>query len=148
MVDLPGDLAINFIIKELIRIVEEQFSLKVKLIRLESTDPRVSMRYIKVIKQDLENFVMEGYKLEPFIINIMAKLAITMAEESEIAAISTMATASIGFKLGFGSKVNSNVAVSLDFKSLMEFNSGPAASFNFEITHLICMTAPILIRLG
>ena len=39
MVDLPGDLAINFIIKELIRIVEEQFSLKVKLIRLESTDP-------------------------------------------------------------------------------------------------------------
>lgn len=144
MVDLPGDLAINFIIKELIRIVEEQFSFKVKLIRLESTDPRVSMRYIKVI----ENFVMEGYKLEPFIVNIMAKLAITMAEESEIAAISTMATASIGFNLGFGSKVNSNVAVNLDFKSLMEFNSGPAASFNFEITHLICMTAPILICLG
>ncbi len=71
-----------------------------------------------------------------------------MAEESEIAVIGTMATASIDFKLGFGSKINSNFAVRLDFKILMEFNSGSATSFNFEITYLICIASSILICLG
>ena len=147
-VNLPWDFLISFAIKELEHINVEQLNFKVKVNILGNMEPRVFVCYIKVNKQDLKQLIMDYYKLVPFTMDIMADLADIMAEKFKIVAISIMAIAGMSLELGFDSKINLIVAMVMEFKSLMEFNSGFNASFKFEITQLECMAVPILICLG
>lgn len=145
-VDLLKDLALNFAIKELTGIAEEKNNFKVNFNRQVIMEPRVLSRpYIKAIKQDFEKIMMDSYNLEPFVMDIKVKLAVTKFEESEIANVGVMAIVDMGFMQGFSRRVNFNIAELDDFKSLTEFNFTLATVFIFKIIQLVCKALPILI---
>ena len=97
-VDLLKDLAFNFAIKELAGIAEEQNNFKVNFDRQVIMESRVLSRpCIKAIKQDFEKIMMDDYNLEPFVMDIKIKLAVTKFEESGTATVGVMAIVDMGF---------------------------------------------------
>ena len=91
-------MALNFAIIELTGIAEEKNNFKVNFNRQVIMEPRVLSRpYIKAIKQDFEKIMMDDYNLEPFVMDIKIKLAVTKFEESGTATAGVMAINDMGF---------------------------------------------------